>query len=639
MEGDLTLNNSIKLQLGANYLNLKSTATRTARVAPVSGTASIDYTLGAGRFVVERYYPGRRKWRMITAPVTVDATNSIFNSWQMGGASPIGSGTYVTGPSPTGASGNGLDVSPLNNPSLKVYNTNTNVWDPVTNTISTRISGINGGAGLPDNIGYFMFVRGDRTPANTNAFNPFGAVLETTLRDTGKIQVQDYDFNGNPTVGQFAVVGNPYASPVDFTLLSRSSGMANKFYAWDPNINGTSGVGGYVIHDFAAGTVTTVPTGQSGVSQTKIIQSSQAIVVETQAGAAPKITFNEAAKSNLNNLNLFRPVPNPLSSVAVNLHATTADGEFVLADGVMAQFRNDFSDGLDQLDGQKFGNINETFSIQHGTNSYMLERRKPVKAGDTIFLSLRKARLLPYRFNIMLNNTDDKRLAAYLVDNYLNKKTPVNIEGSTWVDFTVSNTASAAPNRFYILFKKAFRFNHIHANVVKKDVAVQWGIEAETEMNRYEVERSIDGEVFETIGSVNATDEKSGILEYSLLDMQPAPGIYYYRIKGISQYGSIDYSDAVKVKVVRASSGMYVYPNPVRGGKINIQMGALPAGIYTIRILSNAGQAMLQKQITHNAGTVTESIAYTESITAGTYQLEVTGSDGKKHSITVMVSK
>ncbi len=640
VEGDLSLNNSISLRLGANFLNLKSTATKTARVAPVSATASIDYSLGAGRFVVERYYPGRRKWRMITAPVTVEPSNAIFNAWQMSGTSPAGSGTYVTGPSPTGATGNGLDASIQNNYSLKTYNTITNVWDGISNTKANRISGIIGGAGLPDNIGYFMFVRGDRTAANVNAFNPYGLVLETTLRDTGKIQVQSYDFAGNPVAGQFAVVGNPYASPVDFASIpiGDKQSIANKFYAWDPGINGTSGVGGYVIVDLALGSTTTVPLGQVGVSQTSVIQSKQAIIIET-SGASPKLTFTEAAKSSANNLNLFRPSPGTVPSVAVNLHATTAEGEFVLADGVLVQFRNDFADGLDHLDGQKFGNIHETFSISHGSNFYMLERRKPVKANDTIFLNLRKTKQLPYRFNVMLNNMAGTRLAAYLVDNYRHTSTPVNMDGSTWVDFTVNNAASAAADRFYIVFKKAFRFTAIKANVVKSDVAVQWGIETETEMNRYEVERSTDGEEFETVGTVNANEIKTGIIDYSLLDIQPAPGMYYYRIKGINQYGTVDYSDAVKVKITRLSSEMYVYPNPVSGGKVNLQMGALPAGIYTIRIVNNAGQAVLSKQVSHITGTVTESITYPESITAGTYQLEATGSDKIKHAATIMIAK
>ncbi len=641
VEGDLTLNNSISLKLGANYLNLKSTATKTARVAPVSNAATIDYASG-GRFVVERYYPGRRKWRLITAPVTVDATKTIFNSWQVGGASPVGSGTYVTGPSPTGAGGNGLDASPQNNYSLKIYNTNTNVWDGISNTKSNLISGTAGGAGLPDNIGYFMFVRGDRTAANVNAFNPSGAVLETTLRDTGKIQVQSYDFSGNPTIGQYAVVGNPYASPVDFGSASiTKTSIANKFYAWDPGINGYNGVGGYVIVDLALGTTTTVPASQSGVSQTQIIQSKQAIVIET-TGGSPKITFNEAAKSNVNNLALFRPSPNNIASIAVNLHAVAADETTVLSDGVLVQFRNDLSNDIDHLDGLKFGNVNETFSIMNGNTALMLERRKPVRNGDTILLSLKKTKLQPYRFNIVLNNMTGRGLLAYVADRYLNTFTPVNMNGSTWLDFTISSDAgSSAANRFFIVFKKVARFNTIKADNVGADVMVNWNVDNAAVVDRYEVERSVNGVDFEKVGDKETIKNGEVATVYTFADLDPEPGVYYYRVKAISSVFNVyEYTDAVKVKVTRHKGELYVYPNPVTNNVIGLRMNmAKPEGIYGIRLINSNGQIVMTTQLQHNKNTTTEAVPYPSDITDGTYQLEVTGPDKKKSVITIIIVK
>ena len=638
VEGDLTLNNSISLKLGANFLNLKSTATQTARVAPVSNTSSIDYSLGAGRFVVERYYPGRRKWRLITAPVTVDPTKTIFNSWQVGAASPVGSGTYVTGPSPSAA--NGLDVSTQNNYSLKTYNVVTNTWDGISNTNSNLISGTLGGAGTPDNIGYFMFVRGDRTAANVNAFTPYGTILETTLRDTGKIQTQLYDFPGNPVVGQFAAVGNPYASPVDFGSASVvKSGIANKFYAWDPGINGYSGVGGFVIVDLALGTTTTVPASQTGVTQTQVIQSKQAILIETN-GASPKITFNEAAKSNVDVRTLFRPAASPVSSLAVNLHSTGADGVTVLADGVLVQFRNDFSNGLDYLDGQKFGNINETFSIVSNSVAYMLQRRKPVHQNDTIFLSLKKARQLQYHFNLILNQMVNTRLSAFLEDTYLHTSTPVNMEGDTRVDFSVTgDAASAVANRFYIVFKKGIKYGGIKAKVFNSDVAVEWNVKNETTMSNYEVERSVDGISFTSVGTVAANENNAAATDYSWLDKNPLPGTYFYRIKGISSYGAIGYSEMAKVKIAKTKSQLYVYPNPVTDGVIGLQMNSMPAGIYNARLLNTNGQVQFIKQIVHDKGVSTESIAFSNNITAGTYQLEVTGSDKTTSTITILIQK
>jgi len=630
VESVLAINNSVTLSLGANFLNLRSTATNTARVAPVSAAATITY--GAGGFVVERYYPARRAWRLITAPVTADATKTLFNSWQVGGASPIGSGTYITGPGETAA--NGLDVSPQHNYSLKIFNPATSAFDGVGNTKGTNlISGTAGVAGTPDNIGYFMFVRGDRTPANVDAFNPTGTVVETTLRDTGKIQVQNYTFPATASVGpnRYTLIGNPYASPVDFANLTKTN-VANKFQAWDPKLNT---VGGYVVVDLSAGPATIVPVGST---QTQIIQSSQAFLVETTNASSPSLSFGEAAKSSTNNLTLFRP-GRAIPSLAGNLYTVNADGTTNLADGVLAQYGNDFSAGVDALDALKFSNVNETFAIVDNNNAFMLERRPSLNVNDTVFLSLKRSRQLNYRFKFITDNLAGRNLNGYLVDTYLKTTTPVNMQGDTWVDFKITgDAASAAANRFYIVFKKAVRFHDIHADMVLSDVAVNWSAENEADIVSYQLERSTDGVNFESMTAIPAK-ENTSTANYNAVDLNPAPGIYYYRVKGISQSGAFGYTETVRVKVARTKSELYVYPNPVTDGSIGLQMNTMPAGVYNTRLLTTAGQSVLKKQIVHSKNTATEMIPYPASLTAGTYQLEVVGPDKKVSFVSVVIVK
>jgi autotransporter-associated beta strand protein len=634
VEGELTLNGFVTLALGSNFITLKSTATKTARLATVPATAGINH--GTGRFVVERYFPGKRAWRLITAPVTVDAAKTLFNSWQAGGNNGVGdNGTYITGPGENAT--NGFDVSPMHNHSLKTFNQLTSQFDGVPGTKGTnRISGTAGVAGTPDNIGYFMFVRGDRTSGNPDPFNSSIIGNSTTLRDTGLIQYRSYTFNCNPSTGthRYTLIGNPYASPVDFAGLALNN-VANKFWAWDPTLNGVNGVGGYVIVDMSGPTITTVPVG--GVTtQNQIIQSKQAFLVET-TGSSPTVTFNETAKSSVNNLSLFRPAATTSSSLAVNLYTVKAGGA-VLADGVLAQFSNDYSDWKDHLDGLKFGNVNETFSIEHNNSFYMLERRKLLTPQDTVFFSLRRSRPSKYRFHVM--NKDliaNRNLVAYMEDSYLKTSTPLRMEGDSWIDFEVTADAgSAAANRFFIVFKKAARFSKISANIVVNDVAVNWATESQAVIGHYEIERSTDGVHFEKVGEV-AAEQHAGN-EYRFTDLSPAPGIYYYRVKGVSSsYGVYEHTEAVKVKVAKASQQLYVYPNPVTDGVIGLQMNALPAGVYNVRLLTANGQAVLKKQLVHDNGAATETITYPGYLTGGTYQLEVVGPDRKQHVVTVVI--
>lgn len=629
VEGALTLNNTITFALDANYLGLKSTATQTARVAPVSASASITY--GTGRFVAERYYPARRAWRLITAPVTADAAKTLFNSWQVGAASPIGVGTYISGPLETPL--NGLDITPQHNYSLKTFNQATSAFDGVGNTKTTLISGVTGTAGVPDNIGYFMFVRGDRTPANVNAFNPYGAVVETTLKDTGKIQVQTYTFPANPSIGpnRYTLIGNPYASPVDFASLGRT-GVVNKFQAWDPKLNT---VGGYVVVDLTAGPATIVPVGST---QTQIIQSHQAFLVETNNASSPSVSFGEAAKSSTNNLTLFRPV-RTIPSVAINLHTVNTDGTTNLADGVLAQYGDQFSAAVDQFDALKFSNINETFAILDNNNAFMLERRPAPRVNDTVFLSLKRSRQLNYRFNVMANNFRAGNLSAYLVDKFKKTSTALSMQGDTWVDFSITgDAASAAADRFYIIFKKAVRFHHIDAAVTAGDITVKWLTENEADITTYEVERSTDNEYFEKIATV-IPSKTEGAAGYSSVDLNPVPGIYYYRIKGTSNSGAFGYTESVKVKMAVTRSHLYVYPNPATGGSIGLQMSSFPAGAYAVKLVATTGQVLLNTKLQHSKDSATEMITYPSSITPGTYQLEVTGPDRVKSALSVVIGK
>lgn len=626
VEGDLTLSNTIQLAVGNNYLTLKSTAAKTARLAPVSSTAGISY--GTGRFVIERYYPARRAWRLVTAPVTADASKSLFNSWQVGGAAPAGSGTYITGPGETVA--NGLDVSPQHNFSLRTFNSAITQYDGVTNTKTKLISGTAGVAGVPDNIGYLLFVRGDRTPGNVNAFNPSGAVVETTLRDTGKVQTQSYTFPATPNTGanRYTLIGNPYASPVDFASVIKN-GVANKFLAWDPKLNA---VGAYVVVDLSAG-VTIVPVGST---QTQVIQSQQAFLVETTNASSPSVVFGESAKSSANNLTLFRPVQSPVPSLAVNLHIVNTDGTTLLADGVLAQFGNNFSDTVDQFDALRFANINETLGILSDNSTYILQRRQPLNENDTVFLNLKRARQLQYRFNCMLNNLAGTGLSAWLEDSYLRTSSPVNMNGDTWIDFTVNgDAASAAAGRFYIVFKKTAQYTAIKATLVNHDAAVEWTVENETAITNYEVERSVDGITFTTIGSVNAVGAKN----YSLADVSPLPGIYFYRVKATSGYGAVGYSETVKIKIVKSSPALYVFPNPVTDSYIQLQLNDRTAGLYDLRLINNLGQVLVSKKIKHTGGTATHRIETGNTLTNGLYDLEVTEPNKKISIIKVMINK
>lgn len=65
----------------------------------------------------------------------------------------------------------------------------------------------------------------------------------------------------------------------------------------------------------------------------------------------------------------------------------------------------------------------------------------------------------------------------------------------------------------------------------KSDVPqISWSTASEQNNNFFSIERSIDGEVFHTIGIVNSLGNSSMIQSYSYVDQNPLQGFTYYRI-------------------------------------------------------------------------------------------------------------
>jgi hypothetical protein len=113
----------------------------------------------------------------------------------------------------------------------------------------------------------------------------------------------------------------------------------------------------------------------------------------------------------------------------------------------------------------------------------------------------------------------------------------------------------------------------INFNVKKnKDNGADITWETLTEKNNdyFEVERSIDGETFNTIGHVKGAGNSTAQLLYSLVDKSPIIGVNYYRLKQIdndntstySKIVSVDFSDLKLIEFNKNS--ITINPNPIK---------------------------------------------------------------------------
>lgn len=168
---------------GSGLLALKSSASRTARVAPVPSGSNIT-----GNVTVERFMPAGRQWRYLAAPV-IGATQAQWND--------------------------DFPIKATNPPSLYEYN------ESASGTVlNNGWVGLlyNSGAALTNGRGYSVFIDNSaattvsvRAPLRVGDFNP-------------SISYTDSE---TPSSDGWNLIGNPYASPLSWPALHSASSNLN----------------------------------------------------------------------------------------------------------------------------------------------------------------------------------------------------------------------------------------------------------------------------------------------------------------------------------------------------------------------------------------------------------------------------
>ena len=329
---------------------------------------------------------------------------------------------------------------------------------------------------------------------------------------------------------------------------------------------------------------------------------------------------------------LFRPLSNP-SSLRVSLYGAEADGTMGINDGTLISFDVRASLSVNNEDAIKINTVRENLGIIRDGNKIAIERRYPLQVNDTIFYRIWNMRQRNYEFEIALTNVQlPAGTSAFLEDTYLHQKTMLSDADTTRISFDITADAgTAVQDRFRIIIKPCVvlpvTFTNIRAYELNHDINVEWTVQNELNIIKYEVEKSLDGTTFNTINSTNA---RGGNVTYNSLDANPALGNNYYRIKSIDNAGHIKYSRIVKVYISKGKPSIAVYPNPVTDGIINVVFSNMPSGIYHLKMYNAVGQFVFAKQITHTEGSSAEIINLDKRTAKGVYQLEITGQDGDK---------
>jgi len=640
-----------------NNLALKSTVNNTASIADISNGGSSTGNTVTDSVIIERYFPAHRSWRLVTAPVNAAGAPTISKAWQEGlintsRLSPVYNSNYGTIITKNTTAVNGYDAGSTSNPSIYYYNSGAWSAPGATNT-----------GHITDRPGYLLFVRGSRNYIVANQYNP---ATVTTLRVKGLINQDSVNIGGTGTT----VIGNPFASTINYTgIYERAHNLAATYYVWDPFTTGSNSTGSFItMHDNGDGTYDAVPdptdpsplndSYRHPIDKEGNIQSGQAFIVYFTNGdpaAAPPTGYGignskikETDKRTQTNNYYFRPAV-PLSSTEkfrTNLYAQNSDGTISLEDGLLNLYNDKYSNAVNYLeDAPKVGNISETIGLLREGRNLAIDARKIIGTTDTIFYSLFGMQQKTYILQMEANGLNHTGLTGILVDSFLNTRTPLNLNGTTDITFTVTaNAASSALHRFTVLFVPAeggtlpVSFTSIKATQQSaKQIAVQWSVQNQVNIKTYQIQKSTDGSNFITVGIVAATGTGLSSEIYSWQDNDAVAGNNYYRIVSVETEGGLSYSNVANVKLQTVNMSVSVYPNPIKNNLIGLQFTDAPEGVYNLRLLDNIGQELFTKSITHPGGTGRIPVQISGSLAGGAYTLEIINRDNTKQSVLLLI--
>ena len=608
------LNLSAATTLASNgFLTLISDVNGAATVSAIPTGCSVT-----GNVTVQRYMSANRGYRLLSSPVYVgnDGTNNYL------GVNYLLTNTVVTG------SGGGFNKS--GNPTLYLWRENlVPQYTTFLNSNYVGISDITNPAayGLSDAIyptkdipvgnGFLFYYRGSIKQATIGALTTAGAAATTdTLNAVGTLNQGSVTVHpwyqgstpnlgwstvnaGNPLIQGFNLVGNPYASSIDWdkldTVHSTGAIYAPHVTAFSYQLVPVGLPGGGNYNVYMAGSTSKV--GSQGVANSNIIASGQGFFVQATSGAA-SLTFSEAAKTNTEKTGANLLMGKPVANVTPQYLRIQFGMDTLNTDGTVIRFNQNSKSNFDVAEDARYrvGTGKVSLSSLSSDNVPVAYNQLPLALkGDTIHLNIKATTSGTFSFNIKELVGIPQLYNVLLVDAKTNDTTDLRKTQSYSFTINTGDTTTLGAHRFSVVINQnpALQYKLISFNGsqvgTSKHVQLTWSTVNEQNYTHFTVERSNDnGKTFSVVGGLVST----GAGTYALLDNYAYDGDNQYRLKQEDFNNAITYSDIVDVKISSQGSSdhLSIYPNPASS---NISISFVPKAVskttYNLRISNSAG--------------------------------------------------
>lgn len=146
-------------------------------------------------------------------------------------------------------------------------------------------------------------------------------------------------------------------------------------------------------------------------------------------------------------------------------------------------------------------------------------------------------------------------------------------------------------------------------------VRLNWNVEQEQDVVKYDVEKSLNGSNFYHLLNVNSLQKAAWL--YTDYDNSPATGWNYYRLKITDKTNKISYAGIRKVKFEKGVQPVNIFPNPTTD-YLNILMPSSYAGAVRLQLFAVDGKFI--NELSPVAATVRLNV---QNLAAGSYFVKV----------------
>ena len=168
-----------------------------------------------------------------------------------------------------------------------------------------------------------------------------------------------------------------------------------------------------------------------------------------------------------------------------------------------------------------------------------------------------------------------------------------------------------------------FLLSDFTAKMVGNTVEFSWVATSENNMKTYELEKSVNGSSFASIGLISAQNNAAPY-QYTYSDGTPSEGYNDYRLSSTDKTGKVTYSSILKIDNSYRKPDLKVIPNPVKNGVLNLQISNLEGGKYNLLLYNNEGRQVFGRSFDYTSGSATETVYLPQNLSAGSYFLQLT---------------